>query len=146
MDDFSLLRETCGYDLAATPSNALCPECARPVSESLPHCRQGTAWQRAPGLFSWALTCERVLIRPTREFSRVSLAQPATRLLVTNLLLAGSLLVAPWIGVLTIDPARILRAHSALTQTAAYLLSFAVQACVAAGALLGLTYLTLTFV
>jgi hypothetical protein len=41
---------------------------------------------------------------------------------------------------LTIDPARIFRAHAALAQNTAYVLSTAVQACLAAAVLLGLTY------
>jgi hypothetical protein len=59
---------------------------------------------------------------------------------VTNLLLAGSLLVAPWIGVFVGDPARMLRTHSEVAQTAAYLGSFAIQACFVAAVLFGLTY------
>jgi hypothetical protein len=143
VDDFSLLCETCGYDLGATPANGVCSECGRPVSESVPAHRTGTAWQRSPGLFSWALTCKRVLVEPEREFGRMSMGRVAVGLLALNLVLAGALLVAPWVGVLIGDPAR--SAGSGAAGYAAMLGSFAVQACTAALAMLGLTAIGTAF-
>ncbi len=124
MGDVTLYCETCGYDLIGTARDGRCPECGRAVAESLPQHREGTAWQRSPGLFSWALTCKRVLVGPTREFGRMSLARGCTGMLAVNLFLAGALIVAPWTGVLIGDPAR--SAHSGV----AMLASFAAQAAV----------------
>src|SRR4051812_5178876 len=106
MDRTSLLCESCGYGLEGLPVSGKCPECGKPIAESLPSNRTGTAWQRRPGLFSWALTCKRVLVGPEREFSRVSMSRGTPGLLIVNLLIAGTIFAAPWTGVFVGDPVR----------------------------------------
>jgi hypothetical protein len=128
MDAFSLLCEGCGYELEGAPGEGLCPECGRPVAESLPEHRAGTAWQRSPGLFSWALTCKRVLFGAEREFGRVSLRLGCRGLLIVNAAVAAALIVAPWTGVLIGDPAR--AAHGGAYESVVLLVSFVVQAAI----------------
>lgn len=45
-DVYELLCERCGYSLEQIRGERACPECGKPVSESLPERRRGTAWQR----------------------------------------------------------------------------------------------------
>lgn len=130
MDAFSLLCESCGYDLEGTARDGRCPECGRPVSESLPEHRVGSAWQRSPGLFSWALTGKRVLFGAEREFASVSLRLGCRGLLVMNVAVAAALIVAPWTGVLVGDPAR--AARGGAYESVVLLVSFVVQAAIGA--------------
>jgi hypothetical protein len=137
--ELSLICESCGYDLSATLEEGRCPECGRPVGESLPAHRGGTAWQRAPGLFSWALTCKRVLFNPAPEFARLSLARRGTGLLALNCLLAGTLIASPWTGVFIGDWSR--TARGTAYETIAYLSAAGAQSIFATVVLLALTLL-----
>ena len=59
----ALRCETCGYDLTGLDEDALCPECARPLRDSLTD-RPGSPWQRDPGLGSWMTTTAAMLAAP----------------------------------------------------------------------------------
>lgn len=110
MDETTLLCETCGYGLAGLPAWAACPECARPISTSLPASRPGTPWQRGPGLFSWLSSSWMALRHPRRLFSMLRVErQHASRLRWINLVLAAAVMVAPWTGAFIGDPARAAR-------------------------------------
>jgi hypothetical protein len=130
VDALSLLCEGCGYELEGVGAQGRCPECGRLAAESRPDHRAGSGWQRSPGLFSWALTCKRVLVGPGTEFSRVSLGRGCTGLLIVNVAVAAALIVAPWTGVLVGDPARAARGGG--YESAVLLLSFVVQAALGA--------------
>lgn len=62
--DDVLLCERCGYVLDATPREGMCPECGKPVAESLPERRVGSAWQERPTWSSLARTAWLVHRRP----------------------------------------------------------------------------------
>lgn len=47
-DPYTLLCERCGYVIADLDREGVCPECGKPISESLPGARAGTPWQRKP--------------------------------------------------------------------------------------------------
>ncbi len=44
-DEYTLLCERCGYVIEGLPTDGDCPECGKPISESLPERRIGTPWQ-----------------------------------------------------------------------------------------------------
>lgn len=44
-DEFTLLCERCGYEIENLPTEGDCPECGKPIAESLPERRPGTPWQ-----------------------------------------------------------------------------------------------------
>ena len=44
-DEFTLLCERCGYEIESLPREEECPECGKPIAESLPERRTGTPWQ-----------------------------------------------------------------------------------------------------
>ncbi|GJQ28204.1 MAG: hypothetical protein HBSAPP03_00880 [Phycisphaerae bacterium] len=106
MDDFTVLCEDCGYDLAGLASEGACPECGRAVARSLPSARRGSAWQNRPEFFSWVTTMLHVLLRPTQTLRQVQVSSRGRHLLVVNLMLAGAAAVAPWWGVFAGDPGR----------------------------------------
>jgi len=45
-DEYTLLCERCGYVIEGLPRDGACPECGRPIEDSLPERRTGTPWQR----------------------------------------------------------------------------------------------------
>lgn len=44
--DETLLCEACGYPIDGLPTHGTCPECGKPLAESLPERRTGTPWQQ----------------------------------------------------------------------------------------------------
>lgn len=94
-DAHTLLCETCGYLVETLPPEGACPECGRAIRDSAPGARPGSAWQRRPGVRSWAATGWGVLIRPSRVFETISIGVSTDRwLLVTNLAVAGVVVAA----------------------------------------------------
>lgn len=72
LDEFTLLCERCGYVLEGLDRGGNCPECGRPIKESLPHlARPGSPWQQKPSLRSLTETCREMLYRPGPLLDRV---------------------------------------------------------------------------
>ncbi|MEZ6318065.1 MAG: hypothetical protein R3B49_04810 [Phycisphaerales bacterium] len=46
-DEYTVLCERCGYVVEGLDPAGACPECGKPIAESLPERRVGTPWQRA---------------------------------------------------------------------------------------------------
>lgn len=70
-NDAELLCERCGYCVEGLATESPCPECGRPIAESLPAKRVGSPWQRAPGLGTLGPTMARTLLLPSRCWRRV---------------------------------------------------------------------------
>lgn len=71
-DEYTLLCERCGYVVEGLDPAGACPECGKPIAESLPERRVGTPWQQHPSpvtlLCSWAMTIR----RPNRVLQTLS--------------------------------------------------------------------------
>ncbi len=94
-DDSVLLCEGCGYEIDLV-EGGLCPECARPVADSLGEARTGSPWQRNPGVLTWLRTGWDMLARPVREFDSVRVDPDDRVLLWANSVVAGVLLAFAW--------------------------------------------------
>ena len=55
-DEYTLLCERCGYVVEGLNTNGNCPECGKPIAESLPERRVGTPWQQNPCIGSLVRT------------------------------------------------------------------------------------------
>jgi len=84
-NDAELLCERCGYCVEGLPAGARCPECARPVADSMPHARPGSPWQIDPSAASRFATNWATLSRPaaTMRTARID-SRSSQRLLVIN--------------------------------------------------------------
>jgi hypothetical protein len=133
------LCESCGYNLTSSEEGSRCPECGKPVADSLPSSHPGTPWQQRPGLFSWARTCWNTLFRPGETFQSVSTARIPRGFLALNILLASALFAAPFTGVFIDDWARAARGKGAAIESLAYLSAYGVQTLLVASLLLALT-------
>ena len=65
-DEYTLLCEKCGYVIEGLDTAGNCPECGKPIAESLPERRVGTPWQQSPGVGSLVRTWWMTLRHPLR--------------------------------------------------------------------------------
>ena len=65
-DEYTLLCEKCGYVIEGLDTGGNCPECGKPIAESLPERRVGTPWQQSPGFKSLVKTWWMTLRHPLR--------------------------------------------------------------------------------
>jgi len=63
-DEYTLLCERCGYIIEDLDQSLPCPECGKPMSESIPEHRVGTAWQQNQCLQSLVQTMKLTLRSP----------------------------------------------------------------------------------
>ncbi|MCA9305618.1 MAG: hypothetical protein R3B46_09205 [Phycisphaerales bacterium] len=86
----ALLCEHCGYDLAGLTRNDNCPECGKPIAESLPENRTGSAWQRGED-GAWRETAWSVTRRPVRVWGTVrNIGDRSTQLTLMSCFVAGA--------------------------------------------------------
>jgi len=110
-----------------------CPECGEPIAASLPASRPGSPWQNRHartfrrrifqiglGLIGpWLDTNFAALKRPRSLFRSLRIEpKSGTPLLIINAVVAGFLLVDPWVGVLIGDPARYARSSGPVAEFA----------------------------
>jgi hypothetical protein len=103
-DEFTLLCEKCGYVIEGLDTDGNCPECGKPIAESLPERRVGTPWQQSPGVGSLVRTWWMTLRHPLRtlDVMRVGPVRAMNRLrrwsiVCASLLLATSFVVNPFL-------------------------------------------------
>ncbi len=92
-DEWELLCEGCGYSIEGLPGEGVCPECGKPIVESVLEVRVGSAWQRGPGFWSWLATILACVRSPraSARFMQIE-SERALRLRRVNILVAAGLL------------------------------------------------------
>lgn len=63
-----ILCEGCGYTLNGLPEDSRCPECGKPIVESIGSGRRLTAWDRKRSLGAFLNTSASAILRPTRFY------------------------------------------------------------------------------
>ena len=94
-DEYTLLCERCGYVIEGLDTSGNCPECGKPIAESLPERRVGTPWQQSPGVGSLVATWWMTLRHPLRtlDVMRVGGRRNRNSLQIVTIL-AASLIAA----------------------------------------------------
>ena len=85
--DLRLLCERCGYHLKGMRRSDVCPECGKPVVESLPERRVGSAWQRKRGFRGFLRVLVSLMEHPVLTWDNVTTRSGRD----LSLLMAGSL-------------------------------------------------------
>lgn len=70
-DESTLLCEACGYVVEGLATDTNCPECGRPIAQSLPERRPGTAYQNRPSLRTIVTTGLGTLRHPVRTLDEI---------------------------------------------------------------------------
>jgi hypothetical protein len=91
-DEYTLLCERCGYVLEGLDQSSVCPECGKPIAESLPERRIGTPWQQKPGFKSLVRTWWMTLRHPKKILDMATPTHPQRLPLLT--ILAASLIAS----------------------------------------------------
>lgn len=97
LDPSLILCENCGYDIGsleprlADEPGLKCPECGKPIAESLPERRVGSAWQRLRGIGGWFAAIVLTIVRPRRVWRIVEADFASSRNLMEWNLAASSL-------------------------------------------------------
>ncbi|USN98566.1 MAG: hypothetical protein H6810_10370 [Phycisphaeraceae bacterium] len=134
IDEYTLLCEKCGYVIEGLPREGACPECAKPVAESLPERREGTAWQRAPTWRSFVRTVVSTLRHPLGTIAVMQIDERSVRSFRWRaLLVSGALIGLP----LAVAAAPLVRGP------VRPLFAFIVLPCATAGIAVLLAFLTL---
>lgn len=79
LDPATLLCERCGYVVDGLPPAGACPECGKPIAESLPARRAGSPWQRSRTIPAAAATCWAMWTSPRRVFDDAAIALDRAR-------------------------------------------------------------------
>lgn len=80
MNPATLLCEQCGYVVEGLDERGACPECGKPIAESVPERRTGVPIEPdADGKVNWWRAAWAVLWRPGETFERVRIDQAASR-------------------------------------------------------------------
>lgn len=91
-DEYTLLCERCGYIIEDLDQSLPCPECGKPIIESLPQRRVGTPWQQNPSFRSMAKTWLQTLRHPLKVLDSISFEQTETTRLNQETIAAATLI------------------------------------------------------
>ncbi|MEM7628594.1 MAG: hypothetical protein AAF356_04140 [Planctomycetota bacterium] len=99
-DEYTLLCERCGYVVEGLATDGACPECGKPISESLPERRVGTPWQQKPSFRNLLKTWWMTLRHPKRTLDVMRMhRESSSGLLGASLLL---FLALAWVSLLAV--------------------------------------------
>ncbi|HVT88130.1 MAG TPA: hypothetical protein VHD56_04700 [Tepidisphaeraceae bacterium] len=71
-EETDLLCEGCGYNLNNLPTTSNCPECGKPIEQSIGAHRHLSAFEVKPGIASFIHTTIELLFRPKRFFRTIT--------------------------------------------------------------------------
>jgi hypothetical protein len=93
-EESDLLCEGCGYTLNGLPSDGNCPECGKPIVESVGQHRSLSDFEQQPSWPTFLKTTRNILLRPKHFFLHLSTrAETAEAKLFSRLHLAASVLL-----------------------------------------------------
>lgn len=93
-DEYTLLCERCGYVIEGLPTEGACPECGKPIAESLPERRVGTPWQQSRSVGNLARTWRVSLLHPVQTLDVLAESPLSDRWLRRWTTLAAALLLS----------------------------------------------------
>ncbi|MCC5823012.1 MAG: hypothetical protein LAT64_07290 [Phycisphaerales bacterium] len=92
-DEYTLLCERCGYVIEGLPTEGACPECGKPIVESLPERRMGTPWQCWPAASSLLATWCSTVLHPCRTMDAMRPDRPSGGLRLATISIAAGITV-----------------------------------------------------
>lgn len=71
-EETDILCEGCGYTLNGLPESSNCPECGKPIAESVGTHRHGAEFESAPSALSFLATTRLVILAPGRFYRELA--------------------------------------------------------------------------